>query len=277
MNYSHHFHAGNFADVFKHIWLTRILLHLGVKETPFRYIETHAGSGYYDLSGPEAERTNEWQGGIGRLSSATWTPACRELLDTFLAAVGPIAAAGPRGYPGSPLIAQALLRPQDKMTLCELHPHHFQALRTNIGRDPRARAVNIDGYIGLNAFVPPKERRGLVLIDPPFEQPGEFKRLGVALERAYRKWPSGIFAVWYPLKQRHGDAALALAPQGVEKRLWIELRIDPGRDDQASGLQGCGLFLINPPHVLCGQSAVIMPELARAVAQKREGDWRVVT
>ena len=277
MNYSHHFHAGNFADVFKHVWLTRILLHLARKDAPFRYIETHAGPGLYDLRGPEAARANEWQDGIGRLATAGFPPACRDLLADYLSAVGALDGQAPQAYPGSPLIAQGLLRPQDRMTVCELHPPRFEELVVNLGRDPRAKAVNIDGYVGLNAFLPPKERRGLVMIDPPFEAADEFERLQAALAGALRKWATGIYAVWYPLKQRHGDAASRLAPVDLPKRLWIELRPGPSRGGDAEGLAGCGVFVVNPPHGLAEQCTIVMPELARVLGRGAAGDWRIVT
>ena len=278
MNYRHHFHAGNFADVFKHVWLTRILVYLFRKEARLRYIETHAGAGLYDLGAEAAARTSEWRGGIGRLLSAQLSPACRDLLAPYLNLVEPPAAGVSSAYRGSPLVAQALLRPQDRMTACELHPQDFATLRASLGRDPRVKAVEIDGYVGLDAFLPPMERRGLVLIDPPFEDAREFDRLALALARAHAKWATGIYAVWYPLKGRHGDAALCLAPAGAgpDRRLWIELRIAAGGGGVDNKLLGCGLLVINPPHGLREQCGIVMPELARALGEAGAGTWRVL-
>jgi 23S rRNA (adenine2030-N6)-methyltransferase len=277
MNYRHHFHAGNFADVFKHIWLTRLILHLTRKETPFRYIETHAGPGLTDLGAEAAARTGEWRGGVALFLAARLTPACEDVVAPYRTLLTMRNPAGPLIYPGSPAIARALLREQDRMTFCELHPDDRAALRENLGRDRRAKVVERDGYAGLNAFLPPRERRGLVLIDPPFEDVREFDRLAAALARAQAKWASGVSAAWYPLKGRHGAAPAGLAPPSIaaEKRLWIELCIAP--DDPASDnrLVGCGLFVINPPFGLANQCRIVMPELARVLGVGGAGSWRV--
>ena len=216
MNYRHDFHAGNFADVFKHIFLTRVLLYLGLKPAAFRYIETHAGSGSYDLFGTEAAKTAEWRGGVGRLVSAKLSPDAQELIAPYLQIVAPPLAADRPRYPGSPAIAQALLRRQDKMLLCELHPQAFAGLKANLGFDGRAKFIEIDGYSGLKAFIPPVERRGLVLIDPPFEDPGEFTRLADAIAAAWRKWATGVYMAWYPVKDQMQAAAFARRSAAAE-------------------------------------------------------------
>lgn len=275
MNYRHHYHAGNFADVFKHVWLTRILLYLAQKDTAFRYLESHAGIGLYDLASQAAQRTGEWQGGIGRLQAADLSPACRLLLAPYLEVVGPIdAAQGRMLYPGSPAIAQALTRPQDRLTFCELHPEDVATLRVNLGRDARAKAIAIDGYVGLNACVPPKEKRGLVLIDPPFEAPDEMQRLAQVVARAHAKWPGGVYALWYPLKATQTSDWLAQQLQacGIDRLLRIELQV--ATPTEANRLLGCGLLVINPPHVLAQQAEVIMPELARILGEGQAGKWR---
>src|SRR5437763_13112898 len=197
MNYRHAFHAGNFADVLKHAVLARILAHLGEKAAPFRVIDTHAGAGLYDLAAEAATRTGEWRGGIGRLIDADLADDIRALLAPYLAAVR---AANPGGglrrYPGSPLIALSLMRPRDRLVACELEPGAAAALAAHLRRDARARAVEIDGWLALNAYVPRKERRGVVLIDPPYEEKHEFARLADALAGAQRKWTTGIFLLW---------------------------------------------------------------------------------
>src|SRR5215471_3105059 len=174
MNYRHAFHAGNFADVLKHAVLSRILVHLGEKAAAYRVIATHAGAGLYDLTAEPATRTGEWRDGIGRLVGASLPDDIRALLAPYLAVV---AAANPGGglarYPGSPLIALGLMRPQDRLVACELEPGAAAALAAELRRDTRARAVAIDGWTALNAYVPPKERRGIVLIDPPYEDKHE--------------------------------------------------------------------------------------------------------
>ena len=185
MNYRHAFHAGNFADVFKHAILARILVYLARKQAPFRFIDTHAGAGRYDLAGPKAKRSPEWREGVARLVKASPPASVAALIEPYLKAIGPHDASGvPASYPGSPAIAQTLMRPQDRIALCEAHPEEREKLIAALGRDGRLSIVGVDGYIALNAWLPPKERRGLVLIDPPFEAADELARVEAALARA---------------------------------------------------------------------------------------------
>ncbi|MBV8848452.1 MAG: 23S rRNA (adenine(2030)-N(6))-methyltransferase RlmJ [Methylobacteriaceae bacterium] len=269
MNYRHGFHAGNFADVFKHVFLTRILAYLARKGTPFRVIDTHAGAGEYDLASEEAVRGGEWQDGIGRLADAgDLDVRARELLRPYLEIVGPLRADGPPArYPGSPRIVQAMMRGQDRVTFCELHPQTFADLRANFRRDARIACLNLDGYIGLNAGVPPKERRGLVLIDPPFERTDEFDAALNALRSAHEKWPTGTYALWYPVKDASAIArfATAIVESGIRRVLRLELAVEA---PLAGGkLARAGLILINPPYVLEEEAAILMPALARKLAR----------
>lgn len=279
MNYRHHFHAGNFADVFKHVLLTRLLVYLAQKDKPFGYLDTHAGIGRYDLAAEPSQRTGEWRAGIGRLLGARLSAPCAELLAPYLALLGPARTDGSLpSYPGSPAIAQALLRAQDRLTLCELHPDDCAALKSNLGRDTRARAIAIDGYTALNAFLPPRERRGLALLDPPYEAADEFERAAAALIGAHRKWPGGVYALWYPIKTARPSVRLAdrLAAAGVTRQLRIELlRSKPGAIPAQAPLSGCGLLVINPPHTLAGQCRIIMPELARILGEDGDGCWQL--
>src|SRR5580704_6989195 len=217
MNYRHAFHAGSFADVLKHAVFARILGHLGEKAAAFRVIDTHAGAGLYDLASAPAARTGEWRDGIGRLLAAELPDDIRALLAPYLAAV--TAANGGqaqnqalgqalRHYPGSPLIALSLMRPQDRLVACELEPRAAAALK-GVLRDRRAKVLALDGWTALGAYVPPKERRGVVLVDPPFEEAADFTRLASALAAAHRKWPTGIYLLWYPIKERDAPDALA--------------------------------------------------------------------
>src|SRR5271166_4529888 len=207
MNYRHGFHAGSFADVFKHAILARILVYLTRKETPVRFIDTHAGAGRYDLSSAEATRSPEWREGVARVVTARPPAPVAELLSPFLRAVGPHDPEGrPASYPGSPAIAQALLRAQDRIALCEANAEEREKLIAALGRDGRLSIVGTDGYVALNAYLPPKERRGLVLIDPPFEAPGEAGCIVRALERALGKWPTGTYVAWRPIRDARGDA-----------------------------------------------------------------------
>src|SRR3954470_24170200 len=227
MNYRHAFHAGNFADVVKHATLARILVHLKGKPAAFRVIDTHAGAGLYDLAGPEASRTGEWREGIGKLVSADVEPAARELLAPYLDAVAAFNAGPLKLYPGSPVLLQHWLRAQDRLTACEREPNAVRALAARLRGDRRAKAIAIDGYTALNAYLPPKERRGLVLIDPPFEQPDEHDRLAQGPPVAHRKRPTGIYALWYPIKDaRETDRfARRLAHLRLARTLRAELTL----------------------------------------------------
>src|SRR5208282_2317647 len=210
MNYRHAFHAGNFADVHKHSVLARILVHLRRKPAAFRVIDTHAGAGRYDLSGPEPSRSGEWHQGIERVWEARRRDRLPALLTPYLDAVAALNPDGKlRVYPGSPLIAETLLRPQDRLIACELEPQSAASLAAALRGDARAKVLAIDGWTALGAYVPPKERRGLVLIDPPFEDATDFTRLSGALAAAHRKWPTGIYMLWYPIKERGAPDALA--------------------------------------------------------------------
>ena len=208
MNYRHAFHAGNFADVVKHALLTRVLVYLVQKPAPVRYIDTHAGVGRYDLAGDAAARSGEWRDGIGSLTPASAPPDVARLLAPYLDAVGPRATDGrPLTYPGSPAIAQHVLRGQDRLLLCELHAQDVLALRSTMARDKRVKVLPTDGYQGLKASVPPPERRGLVLIDPPFEERTESERLTIALADAFRSGNLGAMD-YYKLKNVQADTAM---------------------------------------------------------------------
>jgi 23S rRNA (adenine2030-N6)-methyltransferase len=278
MNYRHAFHAGNFADVHKHAVFARVIMHLRGKSAAFRILDTHAGAGRYDLSGPEAARTLEWRDGIGRLLTSPLPDDLRHLLAPYLDAVEEVRAGqSAMIYPGSPLLARALLRPQDRLIACEKEPAAARELSAALAGDPRAKALEIDGWMALSAYLPPKERRGFVLIDSPFEQADELTRLPDRLAAAHRKWATGIYAVWYPIKDPAQTAALAaaIARSGISRVLRSELRVRPGRDD--GRLNGSGLILINPPWRLPAELGVLVPALASLLAREGNGeallDW----
>ncbi len=265
MNYRHEFHAGNFADVLKHALLVRVLLYLRRKDKPFRYIDTHAGAGLFDLDGPEAQRSGEARGGILRLRDANVSPEAAELLAPYLEAVG----AGPL-YPGSPKIAQTFLRPQDRGLCCELLPEAANHLRGALARDKRIKVIARDGFEGLNAFVPPPERRGLVLIDPPFERRDDYERVHDSLESALRKWPGGMFMVWQPVKEPEVADAFCAAVGGLAEALRIDLQVATS----GKGLTRTGVIVVNPPYVLEQEAATLLPELTRVLAQdERAAFW----
>lgn len=272
MNYRHDFHAGNFADVFKHAVLTRILLYLQRKPAPFRVIDTHAGSGRYDLAGDAAGRTSEWRGGIGRLDPSTMSAAARALLAPYWDRVAP-AVRGGAAYPGSPALALALTRPFDRMIFCERHPAALKALKACVGRDRRAKIIDLDGYTGLTAFIPPVERRGVVLIDPPFEAEDEFDRLTAALLGAHAKWRDGILMAWYPIKTRLGAERMSAALAAhVPDVLRLEMRLEAASAD--GRLADNGLLIVNPPYTLEAEMACLLPALAGQLAAGR-GDTRI--
>src|SRR6201997_2957003 len=235
MNYRHAFHAGGFADVIKHIVLVRILSYLQDKPAAFRVIDTHAGAGVYDLAGDEARRGGEWLTGIARVMQARFSETTLPLVAPYLDIVRAFNPPGElKAYPGSPLIARALLRPQDRLTACEIEPKARKRLIDALRRDTQARVVDLDGWVALPAFVPPKERRGLVLIDPPYEQKDEFERLADGFAEGYAKWPTGSYLLWYPVKSRRATDTLARhvahavdAGATPGKALRLEFRVAP--------------------------------------------------
>jgi 23S rRNA (adenine2030-N6)-methyltransferase len=276
MNYRHAFHAGNFADVLKHAVLARLLVHLCQKPAAFRVIDTHAGAGLYDLAGPEAARSGEWRDGIGRLFDAAIAEPARGMLAPYLDAVAALNPAGKlTSYPGSPALVRAFLRSQDRLIACELEPNAAAALARYLHGDRRSKAVAIDGWTALNAYVPPKERRGLVLIDPPFEDVGDFPRLAQALAAAHRKWASGSYLLWYPVKERDAPDTLArqLRRSGIAKVMRVELTVaPPGASDR---LGVCGLIAVNPPWTLEDELKVLLPALVTCLSEGGGGGHRV--
>jgi 23S rRNA (adenine2030-N6)-methyltransferase len=276
MNYRHAFHAGNFADVFKHVLLARILVYLMRKEAPLRFLDTHAGIGRYDLTGAQAQRSGEWRHGVARLKDANPPAPIAALLEPYLKAVGPLDAQGrTKTYPGSPGIAQELLRAQDRIALCELHPEDRAALVANMGHDARLSIVEIDGYVALNAWLPPQERRGLVLIDPPYEAVNEAKHVAQALAGALAKWPSGTYALWRPIKDRRDDARFlnAIAAIGAPNILQCELDVGhiPPTTNSPDPLTRTGLVIVNPPHILIDEARMLLPWLAGLLAREGHG------
>jgi 23S rRNA (adenine2030-N6)-methyltransferase len=270
MNYRHAYHAGNFADVLKHIVLVHCLLHLKKKDAAFRVVDTHAGCGRYRLDATEAARTGEWRDGIGRVlaNRALAPPRVRALLAPYLDVVTD-GNGGPDGlthYPGSPRIAQALLRRGDMLVANELHPDDFKRLARTFDDDRQVKVMNLDGWTALKSLLPPHERRGLVLVDPPFEQPGELLRLCEGLGHALDRFKTGIYLLWYPIKDpktvqrfRRGITETAAAA-GIETVLDIELLLRQPRNPDL--LNGCGLIVVNPPFTLRPDLDALLPTLA---------------
>jgi 23S rRNA (adenine2030-N6)-methyltransferase len=271
MNYRHAFHAGNFADVFKRVILTRILLYLARKDAAFRLIDTHAGEGIYDLPAASAEKTSEWRNGIGRLAASHAPPELQAVIEPYLVIVAPLLEGDPPLYPGSPALACRLLRRQDRTIFCDAHPEVVAVLRARpkFSRDRRVKIVEIDGFVALNAFVPPVERRGLIFIDPPFEERTESGRLLTGLAAAARKWPTGIYMAWFPIKDHAAvesflaALASAMAQAGIRRVLRLELRVDMPRGD--GSLVASGIVILNPPFPLEVEARALLPYLARSM------------
>jgi 23S rRNA (adenine2030-N6)-methyltransferase len=272
MNYRHAFHAGNFADVVKHALLVTLLRLLAAKDKPYRVLDTHAGIGGYDLTEGPATRTGEWRDGIARVIDGD-DPA----LADYLALVRE--AGWPRHYPGSPEIARALLRPGDALVLCELHPEDHATLRARFARDPAVAVHRRDAYEAIRALTPFPERRGLVLIDPPFEQEGEFDRLAAAIAELRRRFRAGTVAAWYPVKHRAPVRAFhtALREAGVADCIACELALREPTDP--TRLNGCGVLVANPPFRFAEQAEAILlallPRLGHAEAGAMAGVTRI--
>ncbi|HMH65964.1 MAG TPA: 23S rRNA (adenine(2030)-N(6))-methyltransferase RlmJ [Rhizomicrobium sp.] len=241
MNYRHGYHAGNFADVVKHVALTTILLHLKKKDTGFAVVDSHAGRGAYDLAGAEAGKTGEAQTGIGRLTDLTGD--LPEALSAYLLLVRE---SGANSYPGSPLIAARLLRPQDRLTAIEKHPEEFAVLKDALAPFRNTTCENADGYARTVKLLPPPQRRGLVLLDPPFESPDEFSDLAQTVREAWRKFATGIFLVWYPIKSE--AAAKAFAGEVLAGGMTKAMTIDTTVAASEGKLGRAGLLVINPPY-----------------------------
>ncbi|HTE40173.1 MAG TPA: 23S rRNA (adenine(2030)-N(6))-methyltransferase RlmJ [Steroidobacteraceae bacterium] len=277
MNYAHAFHAGNFADVHKHLVLLELLNHLQKKPTPFFLLETHAGRGLYDLHSDEAKRGDEWRAGISRilaLDAAQLSTA----LERYVAAVRttpPNTASTLQFYPGSPLLAVQQLRATDRAVFVEKHTVEAAALQQALNGIKRVTVTQTDGYSAMNAHLPPKENRGLVMIDPPYESDTEFADVARALQGALQRWRNGVFCVWHPLKS--GDAHLRLhrmlVDLGIRKILKLELYVRP--KDSPWGLNGSGLLVVNPPWQFDEQMRELQPVLHRAMASDGAGDSRV--
>jgi 23S rRNA (adenine2030-N6)-methyltransferase len=264
MNYRHLYHAGNFADVFKHVILTALLQAMQRKPKPFCYIETHAGAGKYKLNSVTAHKTQEFEQGIRRVWARTDTPA---LITDYLEIVKKFNMSGRlHTYPGSPCVARQLLRANDRMVLCELQSEVFAQLRQEFANTRHAKVYLEEGYGVLKAVLPPLERRGVVLIDPAFEQANEFKNLVRQVHAAYQRWETGVYALWYPLKSRVAVQKFQrdLIATGISRILLIQLCVYP--DDVELRLNGAGVVIINPPYQLDTVISSVLPWLSETLS-----------
>lgn len=265
MNYRHIYHAGNFADVVKHIILTRVIIYMQRKEKAFRMLDTHAGTGLYDLSSEEAQKTGEWQGGIGLLmeKSGSAPSNVKPLIEPYLEVIEALNPQGEiRQYPGSPLLARKLFRKQDRLTALELHPEDFETLQSRFEGDYQARITNLDGWLGLKSHLPPKEKRGLTLVDPPFEVFHEFFNHLKGMKEAHDRFAGGTHMMWYPIKNRKAcdefrtELKASKIPAILD--ITLEIRAQKGRENT---FDGTGLAIVNPPYILEQELKLILPWL----------------
>ncbi len=271
MNYRHIYHAGNFADILKHVILSRILLYMNKKEKPYYVLDSHAGIGLYDLKSEQAGKTNEWQDGLGRIIGDQAETIPTDVMELLIPYLDEVKGFNPDGslstYPGSPALIQSLTREQDRFTFIEKHPDDVETLKINIGRDRRAHIREDDGWVSLRSDLPPKERRGIVLVDPPFEEEHEYQRMIHHFQRGFKRFATGTYCLWYPIKARREieEAVQYLKDMDQPNILRAELVIN--KLDTAKRLNGSGLFIINPPYSLYNELQILLPFLAKRLGQ----------
>ncbi|QYO70000.1 23S rRNA (adenine(2030)-N(6))-methyltransferase RlmJ [Vibrio cholerae] len=264
LSYRHSFHAGNHADVLKHIVQSLILNSLQQKEKPFVYHDTHSGVGRYDLTHEWSEKTGEYKQGIARVWQQDNIPA---ELDSYLDAIRQLNQGETlRYYPGSPRVARAHLREQDRMVLTELHPSDYPLLEQEFHRDRQISIYKEDGFARLKASLPPQERRGLVLIDPPYELAKEYRDVVRAIAQSYKRWATGIYAIWYPVVNRCDIDDMLQGLQGLEIRKILQIELGVAPDTNERGMTASGMIVINPPWTLESQMQSILPFLKQAIA-----------
>ncbi|PAS37561.1 23S rRNA (adenine(2030)-N(6))-methyltransferase RlmJ [Vibrio cholerae] len=264
LSYRHSFHAGNHADVLKHIVQSLILNSLQQKEKPFVYHDTHSGVGRYDLTHEWSEKTGEYKQGIARVWQQDNIPT---ELDSYLDAIRQLNQGETlRYYPGSPRVARAHLREQDRMVLTELHPSDYPLLEQEFHRDRQVSIYKEDGFARLKASLPPQERRGLVLIDPPYELAKEYRDVVRAIAQSYKRWATGIYAIWYPVVNRCDIDDMLEGLQGLEIRKILQIELGVAPDTNERGMTASGMIVINPPWTLESQMQSILPFLNQAIA-----------
>ena len=277
MNYRHGYHAGNFADVVKHVVLARVLTYMKQKPRPFRVIDTHAGAGRYDLAGVEAGKTGEWQDGIGRVFNAEFAPPVAELLQPYLDAVRADNASGElEVYPGSSLIARRIMRPEDVLVANELNTSEFERLKREIGRTRNTTFLNIDAWHAVKSLLPPKERRAVILIDPPFEVKSEFADLVVGVREAMNRFQDGVYVILYPLKDVEAAdhfVAEATSRPGLE---FLDVRLAVCAPFPGLGLTATGVLVINPPYLLRGELETVLPALRDCMAEGEGSGFAII-
>lgn len=277
LNYRHSYHAGNFADVFKHVLLVMLIEALKQKPKPFAILDTHAGAGIYDLNDETSQKTGEWIGGIGRLAAPGILPPAVSRYLNVVRACQLTGGPGTRLYPGSPWLARQLLRQEDRLACCELHPEPLASLEAIFGKDRQVGIHRLDGFTGLKALLPPPERRGVVLIDPPYEQEQETGAVLNGLKAAQQRWPTGIYAIWYPVTPRaqHERFLKQLKASGIRRIYRAELDIGAA----ASGtMTGNGMVVIRPPWQFDREVEALLPWFRKTLggeAARSDAEWLV--
>ncbi|MCX2721665.1 23S rRNA (adenine(2030)-N(6))-methyltransferase RlmJ [Roseibium salinum] len=276
MNYRHAYHAGNIGDVLKHVVLTRLIAYFQRKDKAFRILDTHAGTGRYDLTSEETRKTGEWQLGVGKVLASDIPPPVAELLEPWLAVVRRMNPGGElKCYPGSPCVARSLMRKSDRLTLTELHPADFKTLSELFAGDHQVKAIHLDGWLAMGSFLPPKEKRGLVLIDPAYEATDEFEKMTNAVVKGWKKWSGGSYALWYPMKDAWSIRRMHAAFKEAGLRDVLTLELNVGRSGPDTRMLGSGMTLINPPFTLADEMRVVLPWLCNVLHQGPGASWDV--
>lgn len=276
MNYRHAYHAGNIGDVLKHAVLVRLLAYFQRKDKPFRVIDTHAGIGCYQLGSVEMQKTGEWQQGIAKVLAAPRTGDVADLLAPWLKVIDELNPDGTLAvYPGSPSLVHALLRKSDRMTLTELHPADFKTLSDLFAGDPQVKTIHLDGWLALGSFLPPREKRGFVLIDPAFERTDEYAAMTAAVIKGWRKWSSGTYALWYPMKDRPAIRRMHEAFREAGLRDVLAIELNAGKSGPDTRMLGSGMTLINPPYTLADEMRTLLPWFCDVLHQGPGASWSV--
>lgn len=276
MNYRHAYHAGNIGDVLKHIVLSRLIVYMQRKDKAFRILDTHAGIGQYDLTSEETRKTGEWQDGIAKVLAQTPPQSVAELLAPWLDTIkGMNPDENMTLYPGSPMLSRKLMRKNDRLTLTELHPADFDTLSERFAGDYQVKTIHLDGWMAMGSFLPPKEKRGLVIIDPAFEVTDEFQRMTNAVITGHRKWASGTFALWYPLKDRKAVSRMHAAFEEAGIRNVLALELNVGQSGPDTVMLGSGMTIIKPPFTLAEEMKTVLPWLSDILRKGTGAGWKV--
>lgn len=274
LSYRHGYHAGNHADVLKHWVEVLCLQHLKQKDKPFFYMDTHSGGGVYNLKGLYAKKTGESEHGIEKLWQHKGLPS---VFDDYLQLVKQFNAKKCIHYPGSAAIAAELLRPEDRLRLIEMHGAEFASLRKHLGKDRRVKIFDGDGFQQLKAFLPPPSRRGLVLIDPPYEIKSDFQRVVGVMKESLKRFPTGIYLVWYPLINSVSAQRFSEQLQKLPCENWLDVQFAVGRPPEGHGMYGSGMFVVNPPWTLAQQLEQGLDFLSEQLGQDETAQGTVRT